>query len=125
RLETDEAGIAQEIGVRIRDPVFVGPVEGARTRGVGIVRGPAIRGVLLGEVADVARFRPEVLHRVERGVEEHAQVEALHLGREPEAAGEGGIAVLIDPDHVARVDGVVGYAVLVYVVYGRGGGQVL
>src|SRR5947199_10854040 len=31
RLETDERRIAQEVGVGVRDPVFVRPVEGART----------------------------------------------------------------------------------------------
>src|SRR5436309_4614293 len=42
RLETDERRVAQEVGVGVRDPVLVGAVEGAWTRGVGIVRGPAI-----------------------------------------------------------------------------------
>src|SRR5437660_5195334 len=54
RLETDERRVAEEIGIGIGDPVFVGAVEGARTRGVGIVGRPAIRRVLRGEVADVA-----------------------------------------------------------------------
>src|SRR6267143_6036644 len=44
RLETDEGRVAQEIGIGIirRDPVFVLTVEGAWTRGIGIVGRPAI-----------------------------------------------------------------------------------
>src|SRR2546430_17601966 len=47
RLQPDKRRVAQEIGVRVRDPVLVGPVEGAGARSVGILRRPAVLSVLL------------------------------------------------------------------------------
>src|SRR3989475_11977785 len=104
RLQTDVVRSAQEIGVWVRDPVLVQPVEGPRIGAARIVRSPAIRRELLGVVADVAGFRPEVLNRSDSALEERGDVEASHLRAEPEAGGEGGVAVRIDPDAVIRGD---------------------